>query len=430
MDTDSRDVNIVVQSLLDCVGEESNITNAISPSIYMAPSTLRNLSPSSFQPRVVSIGPLHRADENLQLFEGRKAVYVQSLWRHSKVYQEGQTFTQMLTTCVKKVAGSIEKIKACYADKSSYSDIELATMMVMDASFILQFICSGLDDSGSNKLRDSYVPYDLVLLENQIPFFVLNDVFECTISKFEKDQSLTEFIRPLLKYTNLVEGKHKPGSHTNYDHVLGCLHQCYKPKSDIRSHFPRSTIHSAVELDRAGVKFKPNEIVAWPLAMEANLYRCSCIFWFLSKPTFRMPTLRINHFTELVFRNLIAYEQLSMVQPYVTSYARAMDMLIDTHEDIAKLVSSKVIVNHLGSNEEAATMINKICKEVVWEQFFYGKELKKLDNHFNGYWPRKIVKLSRTYFNSPWNIIALFAGIILFVLAVVQTVFTVKSTGN
>ncbi|KAJ0442145.1 hypothetical protein HanRHA438_Chr16g0753191 [Helianthus annuus] len=376
--------NIIVQSLLDCVGEESNITNAISPSIYMAPSTLRNLSPTSFQHRVVSIGPLHRADENLQLFEGRKAVYVQSLWRRSKLYQEGQTFKQMLTTCVQKVAGSIEKIKACYADKRSYSDVELATMMVMDASFILQFICSGLDYSGSNKLRDSYVPYDLVLLENQIPFFVLNDVFECTISKFEKDQSLTEFIRPLLKYTNLIEGKLKLGSHTNYDHILGCLHRCYKPKSDIRSHFPRSTIHSAVELDRAGVKFKPNEVVAWPLAME----------------------------------------------PYVTSYARAMDMLIDTHEDIAKLVTSKVIVNHLGSNEEAANMINKICKEVVWEKFFYGKEWKKLDNHFNGYWPRKIVKLSRTYFSSPWNIIALFAGIVLFALAVVQTIFTVKSTGN
>ncbi|KAM0047483.1 hypothetical protein Hdeb2414_s0008g00263871 [Helianthus debilis subsp. tardiflorus] len=89
--------------------------------------------------------------------------------------------------------------------------------------------------------------------------------------------------------------------------------------------------------------------------MEVNLYRCSCIFWFLSKPTFRMPTLRVNHFTELVLRNLIAYEQLSLVQLYVTSYARAMDMLIDTHthEDIVKLVTSKFIVNHVGSNEEA-----------------------------------------------------------------------------
>ncbi|MFS7896857.1 hypothetical protein Hanom_Chr14g01248051 [Helianthus anomalus] len=91
------------------------------------------------------------------------------------------------------------------------------------------------------------------------------------------------------------------------------------------------------------------------------------------------------------------------------------------------LVTSKVIVNHKGSNEEAANMINKICKEVFPEHFFYTEQWEQLDIHFNSYWPRKIVKLKRTYFSSPWSIIALFAGIILFVLTVVQTIFTITS---
>ncbi|KAJ0792349.1 hypothetical protein HanOQP8_Chr01g0017061 [Helianthus annuus] len=51
----------VVQRLLCRVKKEESHLNQISPSIYMVPNTLRDLSPSSFNPRVVSIGPLHRS---------------------------------------------------------------------------------------------------------------------------------------------------------------------------------------------------------------------------------------------------------------------------------------------------------------------------------------------------------------------------------
>ncbi|KAI7757768.1 hypothetical protein M8C21_018323 [Ambrosia artemisiifolia] len=426
MDVERGDVNIVhktVRSLLDCVGENQNVTNPSSPSIYMAPSTLRNLSPYSFMPRVVAIGPLHRKDENLQRFEVPKAAFVHDLLSRSE-----SSSTQLLTKCVQKVTSVIEKVRACYADMKSYDDIKLAKMMVMDACFILEFIHK--ISTGSNlRLQDQYIPYDLVLLENQIPFFVLEDIYECVIYNFEERLSLTAFIHPLLNYINLFQGRIKVGgsrSYNNHDHILGYLHHCYQPKNDISSGFPSSTIHSAVELDRAGVSFTPNQDAKWPMAMEVQMYR-SNFLWFSSKPTLTMPTLRIDDFTELILRNLIAYEQSYVVNPYVTSYARAMDMLIDTHEDIAQLVTSKVIVNHKGSNEEAANMINKICKEVFPEHFFYTEQWEQLDIHFNSYWPRKIVKLKRTYFSSPWSIIALFAGIILFVLTVVQTIFTIMS---
>ncbi|KAL8237216.1 hypothetical protein R6Q59_018297, partial [Mikania micrantha] len=400
MDVQSRknmDVNIIVQSLLDLVGEESNMTMASSPSIDMAPTTLRNISPNSFMPRVVSIGPLHRHDLHLQRFEGRKAMYVQRLLSYLKRFFKEE---DILTECVLKVVNLIREIKGCYADIKTYNDDELAKMMVMDACFILEFIRSELDDSGSNKLSNSYIPYDLVLLENQIPFFVLNDIFVSTIQKRDQ-QSLRIFILPLLKCLNLIQGVKIKPPYTNFPvHILGYLHNFYMPyKAEISSKFPSSTIHSAVELDRAGVKFMPNKPERWRLSMKVEKHRCSCIFWFLGKPTLRMPVLRINHFTELILRNLIAYEHLSGRTAYITSYARAMDMLIDTHEDVAKLVRSEVIINHLGSNEEAASMINKICKEVVWTSFFYGEEWEKLDKHFNNYFPKKFVNLRVTYFN-------------------------------
>ncbi|KAM0014648.1 hypothetical protein Hdeb2414_s0034g00726191 [Helianthus debilis subsp. tardiflorus] len=319
MDMKPRDeiVHEAYRGLLDCVGEKKKVANKFSPFIYMAPSTLRNLSTSSFMPRVVSIGPLHRKDENLQQFEVRKAAFV-----HDLLSRSGPPLTQTLTACVLKVASIIEIIRGCYADSKSYNDVELAKMMVMDACFILEFIhdIKMKKFSGTNlRLQDQYIPYDLVLLENQIPFFVLEGIYGCIIYKFEERLPLTDFIQPLLKYANLFQRKIKVGdrsSYTNHDHILGYLHHCYQPRNEISSGFPCSTIHSVIELDRAGVIFKPTHDAEWPLAMEVKMSRfCSSLFWFLNKPTLTMSTLCIDDFTELVLRNLIAYEQSYVVDP-------------------------------------------------------------------------------------------------------------------
>ncbi|MFS7903236.1 hypothetical protein Hanom_Chr01g00021631 [Helianthus anomalus] len=104
-----------------------------------------------------------------------------------------------------------------------------------------------------------------------------------------------------------------------------------------------------------------------------------------------------------------------------------MGMLVNTQEDVAQLVESKVLVNSIGSNEEAANMINNMCKEVACLEFFYEQQWETLNMYYNGYWPKNIAWLRKTYFSSPWNMIALFAGIILFAFTIVQTIFTIKS---
>ncbi|GJY73223.1 putative UPF0481 protein [Tanacetum coccineum] len=113
-----RDINVVqntVQNLLNCVEENKSFT---IQSICMGPSTLR--SPSSFDPRIVSIGPLHREDENVQAFERRKASYIHELLKREMT----------LRACVEKVDASIEQIRGCYVGLKAYDDTELTKMMV------------------------------------------------------------------------------------------------------------------------------------------------------------------------------------------------------------------------------------------------------------------------------------------------------------
>ncbi|KAI7742951.1 hypothetical protein M8C21_010422 [Ambrosia artemisiifolia] len=116
-----------VENLLECI--QGTKDNEKFSSIFEVPSRLRDVNTSSFTPRVVSIGPLHKGGANLKLMEAKKATYLDELL--NKVEESSPKET--LTKCYEKVMVSIEKIKRCYfglvMDKAHYTNDELAQMM-------------------------------------------------------------------------------------------------------------------------------------------------------------------------------------------------------------------------------------------------------------------------------------------------------------
>ncbi|KAD3336148.1 hypothetical protein E3N88_31667 [Mikania micrantha] len=418
-----------VDLFLDRVKEEHNLNEKITPSIHMAPRTLRYLiSPWSFQPRVVSIGPLHRDDENVQAFERQKATYVTNLMNSCMDDHITSSPKIIMNSCMEKVYASMKKIKACYVLKKIYNDVEFAEMMVMDACFILGFIYETFENNSPDMFHADDVVEDLVLLENQIPFFFLEEIFECTIAKLMPNTSLVVFMYPLLLILNIFNSDLdlnilKNISIDDTHHILSLLHECYKPlKNDtILKEFSITKPHSAVDLDKAGVSFKPNRSPTWVLGMEMEF---PCFLWSWCNCTLRMPVFLVKDLTEVTLRNLIAYEQESrQTRNYITSYAFVISMLVNTQDDVAKLVDSEVLVNVMGSNGEVANMINNICKEVAMVNSLYDQQWKTLDKYYDSYWPN----MRRTYFSSPWNIINLIVGSIIFALTIVQTIFTIRA---
>ena len=134
---------------------------------------------------------------------------------------------QMLRECAENVIGSIEKIKACYGGSTTYPDFELAHMMVIDACFILEFIQSipTRVSSGTNMLMTASIIHDLLLIENQIPFFVLEIIFECTVlpsrqMKEEASLSLTKYIMVLVNCYYFVRGNRVVPDTSAPDHIL------------------------------------------------------------------------------------------------------------------------------------------------------------------------------------------------------------------
>ncbi|KAD3336166.1 hypothetical protein E3N88_31685 [Mikania micrantha] len=234
----------------------------------MAPRTLRDLSPYSFSPRVVSIGLLHRDNANVQAFERHKSTYLIYLMSHMISQQE-----IIMNSCMKKVYASMEKIKACYVLTKTYDDVEFAKMMVMDACFILGFI------------------------------------LQCTIAELDLGMSLVAFMSPVLLMLDLFDSDAVLGitesiSVNDIHHILSLLHECYKPKKDvINSEESLSTRrHSAVDLDKAGVSFKPNRSQTWVLGMEME-FPCFLLSWCSSPaqehPSIELPALPMSTLVDI-----------------------------------------------------------------------------------------------------------------------------------
>ncbi|CAI9298632.1 unnamed protein product [Lactuca saligna] len=383
------DVDVIVkavQNLFDSVKNPSLSLGLYRTFIDVVPSGLRDLSPTSFNPRVVSIGPLHKDEQHLQPFDEQKVKYA-----HKLLYSPDYSLpNQMLKECVEKVVAKTDRIRACY-DKikmEKYNDTELAKMMVIDACFILEYLGrSEFNVENRSFWRGQSIVYDMVLVENQIPFFILQDIFDSTILKSEPTASLTTLLLPLVQICNIFETSLTANitPRLNFqDHILGFLENCFHPSrnNSPSEGLPSSAIHSAVELDRAGVIFKPNNPdETWSMAMEFKSCPLSCFSW----------------------------------------------CWVDTEEDIAKLIESKVVLNHLGSNEKAADMINSLCKQQPIRMFCYVDQWQDMDTHYNNYWPKNIAALKRTYFSSPWSMITLVGGIALFVLTVIQTIYAVRA---
>ncbi|KAK9065562.1 hypothetical protein SSX86_014963 [Deinandra increscens subsp. villosa] len=478
------DVSESVEILLQSADSGDKIIDNFSP-IYKVPSRLREINPSSFTPRVVSIGPIHRGRPNLKLMQDKKAIYL-----HKLLDMVGRDQKGTLTKCLRKVSNSIKRIKGCYFgecfDGKRYppedngvrdDDNEFARMMVMDACFILYFINNLL--ISDNRLRNRSVAVDLVLLENQIPFFVLKHIYGLTLGTSVESArgSLVDMLHDLLERVSpfflKLKVENLPSKIAPY-HILGLLHKFYQPESPEP---PQIKIipaaHSAAELHKVGVRFRQSkekqtktnissknpfkriesgkgkmmeddtiesgkgkmveddtiesgrsETVKeqkdrmWLMAVEFEQSR--------HKPIFRMAEVLIDNFFEVVMRNLIAYEQYSTpVKNYVTSYAMAMSMLAATPDDIAKLTESDIIRNNLGSNEKASDMISSICKDVTFPDFYYIDSWEKAKKHYDSYWSKNFGMFKHIYFDTLWKAIALFAGIILFLFGTVQLVLRI-----
>ncbi|XP_065036508.1 UPF0481 protein At3g47200-like [Musa acuminata AAA Group] len=273
-------------------------------------------------------------------------------------------------------------------------------MMLLDGSFVIEIIISWVKDVselnvGQNTIKNTIwsllaVAQDMLLLENQLPFFLLDRLYDTAFPEDAGGQTeLTqEFLRMFIMFMNDNERVPSHGG-PDFHHILHLCHFCILPAK------------------------KPND-------SDSDSFE-------QPNGKLEIPQLVVGDDTNVLFKNLTAFEQCSQeARTYLTAYASLVDCIINTAADVELLQKDQIIINTSGDNTEVANFFNKLCKDVLIKDEDYLTSIYRDVNKHCGIryhiWWRT---LHRDYFKNPWTIIWLCAAIFAFILTIPQTVYPV-----
>ncbi|XP_054817008.1 UPF0481 protein At3g47200-like [Prosopis cineraria] len=158
--------------------------------ISRVPYTLRDIKPNAYAPKYISIGPFHYGEERLQDMERHKQFFL-------KIFK--QRTSTSLEDLVCSVRRLVPKVRASYSENINLSDSELVKLTLRDAAFIIEFFYSftrgGLlgDAMLLSPALNGTIQVDLALLENQLPFFVIEELFNNALSPLIHSKDLPSF---------------------------------------------------------------------------------------------------------------------------------------------------------------------------------------------------------------------------------------------
>ncbi|KAJ3680886.1 hypothetical protein LUZ60_015375 [Juncus effusus] len=407
--------------------------------ICRVPDKYRERNKRYFDPRLVSIGPYHHGRENLRAMENQKVRFLRDyLARCSRTNLE-ELIGKMKT----------HEIKA----RQSYSEIieldgdQFVEMLLFDACFICEIIYRVVDDEiWSTKLGvlGSMVDIlsDIFLIENQLPFFVLESLLDVSvIASFVGASNFlglnqTQSTPPSCEIAHLVHLcyelnipreriPYKCNSKSltvKFKQVFISIKSRFLSKSEQKKQNynkdPFSVIPSASELCEAGIIFKRKES---SILLDITF----------NKGIIEMPPILVDGCEQTNLANLLAFEQNKGDDDFLflSSYLSFLMSIVRTSNDLAILRQCGIITFAGTNDEDNALFFNHLdCMITMGSGTNLFTELcGDIKDYYEGTWHRYRAMLKRDYFNSPWSIISLGAGCILLVLTFLQTLYGIKS---
>ncbi|KAI3802620.1 hypothetical protein L1987_30760 [Smallanthus sonchifolius] len=169
------------------------------------------------------------------------------------------------------------------------------------------------------------------------------------------------------------------------------------------------SIPSVTDLVKAGLGFCPSSGGIFTIDFDAK----SSMFF--------LPVVSVDVNTDVVMRNLVAYEVCNASGPLIlTRYTELMNGIIDTKEDAKLLRERGIIVNRLKSDEEVADLWNGISRSVRLTKVpFLDKVIEDVNMVYGRKWRVKIGKFIKGYVFGSWQFLALVAVVlVLFLMSV------------
>ncbi|WVZ87425.1 hypothetical protein U9M48_034061 [Paspalum notatum var. saurae] len=486
---------------------------ADSSTICRVQQHIREVDKFSYEPLVLAIGPYHHGASALQALEREKLSYLDYIL---KLNCEKSLLDYL--TELNKIA---KHARLCYSEDIKMDDEEFLEMLLLDGCFILAALggtkelfeslqqSSGRDSNcdcntdedaqaqmtsymeegngsraqtsnyGSNQNDgvtdlsqyeheigqwfEIFAYHDVLLLENQIPFFVVKKIFELaacqgTVTPFTDE--IAKAVETALRwYPKSIQESCRP---KEFCHLLHLCHLYFRPTvkkenyhyqvgpqyidkflsfgrnylrirnhHDDNEHDIRSSTANqqgdqhlnrwrrAAQYLEAGVKF---------VKMKYDKVEPHSLLDIQFKNgVMKMPCLVVDEFTGGLFRNLIAFEQTCpQYGDDFTAYIVFLSQLISMPEDVTFLGRRKIIEHHLDSDDQVSDLFTMLSKDVVFDfnGNYYLKSLcLTMEAHYQNRINRWMAWLWLNHFSNPWLALAAFATVIVLVCTVVQTVY-------
>ncbi|KAJ9130089.1 hypothetical protein P3X46_035012 [Hevea brasiliensis] len=407
------------------LGLSMSITTTGSVCIFEIPDIPRVQNQKAYVPIAFSIGPRHHDSPKLSANDKLKTLYTRDLI--SKDRNTKATLTELSKTNLYSSTEFGQKVQECYP-QHFHLEFYIRPYLFFDGCFIIEFLHKFQDQNPRDpddpvfSYMLQFLYHDLILLQNQIPWFVLEDIFDRTGGI--NDKPLLWHVSALLKRIFPIAFVPAKGNLPSQQpkHILDLLRiwlvspieeerrqNTVVRRDDVLANGGWKPIPPATFLRKAGVKLRRK-------SKADSILQVTFRNGYLE-----IPPLEFRQGTEAIFRNLICLEQCLSNCPHgITSYVALMGCLINSTMDFDLLCEAGIFDNWKNP-EDVSNFFNKAIYPGAYVKDYYYLELSKQVNEYcHRRCPRFLANF-RNEFTPPWAIISVIVAGFLFIFTLLQT---------
>ncbi|WVZ70327.1 hypothetical protein U9M48_019002 [Paspalum notatum var. saurae] len=308
----------------------------------------------------------------------------------------------------------------------------------------------------------SHVAHDLLLLENQIPFFIIKKIY-LLVADGARARLLTDNLVKciegiLYNYPKAIRESERP---EDFHHLLHLCHMYFRPSQSVEEDlhqemiqylcyfhkFCRRYLTLGNQIDKNhqwSTTKQKRSLLRWRRAEhyhEAGIEfkkrgfsrdsPHSLLDVKFTSGLVEIPLLVVDDKTGYLFRNLIAFERTCpQFGNSVTAYICFISQLISLPKDVTLLAKRGIIVHQMRSDEEVSGLFANLGKNLdfnVSGNNYLGRLSHVMEEHCESRLNRWMAWLWQNHFSNPWLSLAAIAGAIVLFCTILQSLFSLLS---
>ncbi|CAM0952721.1 unnamed protein product [Alopecurus aequalis] len=435
------------------VGEEDEAFT-----IVRLPSHVHDTNKGLYEPRLFSVGPYHFSSPRTRAMQAHKWRFLHDFLRRRDGEGAGAgAEVRRLANYIREVRKMEARARRCYGEPlDQFGSDDFVQMLVLDGCFILEFMLkhdAAVLDAHMQWVW-TYVYYDLLLVENQLPFFVLVKLFSLSMGNVDVAAGgavdRQQLLRLIFNFFCLHEPPGQvvpaPGQFTVVYHLLHLQYQRMvmapeRRKLGLSARLTRqlrgslSRIRSSIRVRMIGTAATTplaipcaTALVELGVTFRENASPAGQFDVTFQDGTIFIPRQAINAGTRILMANVFALEQTrDWKEGVVTGYVVLMNALVSTRADVALLRRHSILDNMLSSDDDAAEFFNRLGDSALFDPraHRFARLFKDTNEYCHYRWNRYVGLFKRDHLRTPCSIIKLLVAAMLLGVSVVSGGYTI-----